>query len=107
MYIGKVLLSEVWEKLEDLIKSQVSGQSAFAFNSDTVYQLQGEGVERVRLCDFTGTPIDLQAGFRIEGTQTAHYKPSNGYLFVRVEKTEGNGNADYGNTYLKISKMGQ
>ena len=38
MYIGKVLLSNTWTKLEDLIKAQISGQSAFAFNSDTVYQ---------------------------------------------------------------------
>ena len=33
MYIGKVLLSDEWEKLEDLIQDQVSGQSAFAFDA--------------------------------------------------------------------------
>lgn len=102
MYIGKVLLSEVWAKLEDLIKVQVSGQSSFAFDADTTYLLQGEGVEAVRLCDASAEPTDDMAGLRIEGTQIIEYKPSAGTLYVRCDLTQKTGNTNFGKIYLKI-----
>ena len=107
MYIGKVLLTNEWEKLEDLIKAQVSGQSAFAFDSTKTYQLQGEGVEAIRLCDKSDAPADLKDGERIKGTQTAFYKPSDGFLYAHVDLTEKTGMPDFGKVYLKISEMGE
>lgn len=107
MYIGKVLLSDEWAKLEDLIQDQVSGQSAFAFDSEKTYQLQGEGVEAIRLCDNTSEPSALNDGERIKGTQTAFYKPSTGYLYARVDLTEKTGMPDFGKVYLKISEIGE
>jgi hypothetical protein len=107
MYIGKVLLSDEWEKLEDLIQDQVSGQSAFAFDSEKTYQLQGEGVEAIRLCDNSAAPSALNDGERIKGTQTAFYKPSTGYLYTRVDLTEKTGMPDFGKVYLKISEIGE
>lgn len=102
MYIGKVKISNTWSKLEDLIKAQVSGQTAFAFAEGTTYQLQGEGNYGVRLCETSAAPSDLQAGERIVGTQTAIYQLSDGYLYV---KTEANVPSD--NVYLKISVIGE
>lgn len=115
MYIGKVLLSDEWEKLEDLIKEQVSGQSAFAFDSTKTYQLQGEcdheSVKEVllavRLCETSATPTDDKDGDRIVGTQCANYQPSTGSVYVRVDLTEKTGQPDFGKMYLKISTMGE
>lgn len=101
MYIGKVKISNNWSKLEDLIKAQVSGQSAFAFAEGTTYQLQGEGNYGVRLCDSSATPSDLQDGERIIGTQTAIYELSDGELYVRAEE-----NIPSGNVWLKVSILG-
>ena len=115
MYIGKVLLSNEWAKLEDLIKAQVSGQSAFAFDSTKTYQIQGEcffeGTKEVllaaRLCEKTTTPSDTKDGFRITHTQCAVYQPSTGSVYVRVDLTEKPGQPDFGKMYLKISTMGE
>ena len=115
MYIGKVLLSNEWEKLEDLIKTQVSGQSAFAFDSTKKYQFQGEcffeGTKEVllaaRLCEASTTPSDNIDGGRIVGTQCADYIPSTGSVYVRVDLTEKPGQPDFGKMYLKISTMGE
>ena len=115
MYIGKVLLTNEWAKLEDLIKAQVSGQSAFSFDSDKKYQLQGEcffeGTKEVllavRLCETSTTPSDNIDGDRIVGTQCADYIPSTGSVYVRVDLTEKTGMPDFGKVYLKISKMGE
>lgn len=116
MYIGKVLLSDEWEKLEDLIKAQVSGQSAFAFDSSKNYQLQGEcaaecvkeNLLAARLCEASAAPsTDDQAGFRIVHTQCANYQPSTGNLYVRVDLTEKTGHPDFGKMYLKISTIGE
>lgn len=115
MYIGKVLLSDEWESLEDLIQEQVSGQSAFTFDSTKTYQLQGEcdheAVKEVllaaRLCEASDAPTDEQAGFRIVHTQCADYQPSTGSLFVRADLTEKTGQPDFGKMHLKISTLGE
>ena len=115
MYIGKVLLSDEWSKLVDLIQEQVSGQSAFTFDSTKTYQLQGEcffeGTKEVllsaRLCETSTTPAAADDGFRITHTQCAIYKPSTGSLYVRVDLTEKPGQPDFGKMYLKISTMGE
>lgn len=102
MYLGKVKISKDWTKLEDLIKAQIEGQSSFAFDADTKYQIQGEGEYGCRLCDTDSTPEDnFYEGDRIAGTQVAIYKPSSlGDLYVRTETgmpSEG---------YVKIDVMG-
>lgn len=102
LYTGKVLLTNEWEKLEDLIQEQVSGQSSFAFDADTTYILQGEGVEAARLCDASVKPTDDIAGLRIEGTQIIEYNPSAGTLYVRCDLTQKTGNTNFGKIYLKI-----
>ena len=115
MYIGKVLLSDEWENLEDLIQEQVSGQSAFAFDSSKTYQLQGEcdheAVKEVllaaRLCETSAAPTDEEAGFRIVHTQCADYVPSTGSVYVRVDLTEKPGQPNFGKMYLKISTVGE
>ena len=102
MYICKVKITNEWSKLEDLIQNQVEGQSSFSFSEGTTYQLQAEGNYGVRLCDSSTTPAEAQDGERIEGTQTAIYEVSDGYLYVRPEE-----NIPSGNVWLKISSLGQ
>ena len=102
MYIGKVKLSNEWQKLEDVIKAQVEGQSGFAFSNGKDYQLQGEGNYAVRLCDSSALPADAQDGERIAETQTAIYQKDNSSeLYVRTEQ-----DIPSGNVWLKISEIG-
>ena len=115
MYIGKVLLSNEWENLEDLIQEQVSGQSAFTFDGTKTYQLQGEcffeGTKEVllaaRLCEASTAPSLDDDGFRILGTQCADYQPSTGNIYTRVDLTEKPGQPNFGKMYLKISTVGE
>lgn len=101
MYLGKVEISNSWTKLEDLIKAQVEGQSEFAFDADTKYQIQGEGEFSCRLCDFTTAPTNNYDGVRLYNTQTAVYKKStSGYLYVRTESDLSS------KGYVKIDIMG-
>lgn len=85
MYIGKVEIKDEWEKLEDLIKAQVEGQSAFAFDSDTKYVLQSESSFGARFCEASTTPSDKNEGFCITETQSAYYKPGNDDLYVKTK----------------------
>ena len=84
MYIGKVKLSSQWQKVEDLIKAQVSGQSSFAFVAGKTYQLQSEGNLGVRLCDASTIPQDDRDGEVIEGMKTAQYNKDEGSLYAKV-----------------------
>lgn len=73
-YIGKVSISQEWEKLEDLIKAQVDGQSAFAFASGTQYSLQSEkGL--CAICVTSAEPDSLLAGEHINQDQFGVYEP--------------------------------
>lgn len=102
MYIGKVKLSNEWQKLEDIIKAQVEGQSAFEFSNGKDYQLQGEGNYGIRLCDSSVVPATPQDGERITDTQTAIYQKDNSSeLYVRTEQ-----DIPSGNVWLKISEIG-
>ena len=108
MYIGTVKLSNEWTKVEDLIKDQVDGQSAFAFDDTKSYQLQGEGISFVRLLESASAPTeDNNDGFRIVGTQNAQYNPATGLdLYCRVELFDINGYPNIGDIYLKIGTLG-
>ena len=104
MYIGKVEVNNQWQQLDTLIQAQVSGQSSFAFDADTTYQLQGEGNNGVRLCVVASIPNDdEQVGFRIQGTQCADFKAEAGCnLYVKAE--EG---ANPATPLLHISTLGE
>jgi len=56
MYLGTVKVSEVWEKLEDLIKAQIYGQSAFAFNTAKKYQIQCKSPNNLFIDEFVRIP---------------------------------------------------
>lgn len=89
MYIGNVEVTNEWQKLETLIQEQVSGQSAFSFDSAVTYQLQGEGNYGIRLCEVADAPTDPKMGLRIKGTQSAHYKVKSGCdVYVKTEDGE-------------------
>ena len=82
MYIATVKVPKQWISLESLIQEQVEGQSSFAFDSNTTYQLQGESDAGIRLLEASIAPDNRKEGFRILGTQVALYKKSTGSLFV-------------------------
>lgn len=102
MQIGKIVVPTTWAKLEDLIKAQINGQSAFSFGADEVYELQGETNQAtanlpVRLCNSASTPSKLYDGKRIKGTQVAQYsKEADADLYVR---------ADLSGLFLNVDKV--
>lgn len=99
-YIGKITTSSEWAKLEDLIKDQVDGQSAFAFDTSKTYNIQvettrGQYVFGVYLCDSASEPANADDGAHLEEYQMGIYQPESGYdLWV---KSRGN------NTSVKMS----
>jgi len=82
-YIGKVKVSTEWTTVEDLVQAQVEGQSTFAFDGDTTYQLQAESDSGCRFVEASSTPEDPKDGNCIIGTQCAFYKKDTGDLYVR------------------------
>ena len=87
MQIGKVQVSTTWTKVSDLIKAQVSGQSAFNFSSSYTYEMQGEANTPIRLCVSATTPSAGTDGKRIKGTQVANYVPETGnYIYARCDE---------------------
>ena len=85
MYIGKVEVNSSWQKLESLIKAQISGQSSFSFQSGHIYVMQCEGAYGVRFCSAASAPTDPSVGFRIIGTDSAQYEKESGAdLYVRT-----------------------
>ncbi len=102
MQIGKIVVSTTWTKVEDLIKAQISGQSAFAFSEGETYELQGETNQvtanlPIRLCNSGTMPVMPNDGKRIKGTQTGKYaKESGADLYARADKS---------GAYLNIDKV--
>lgn len=87
MYIGKVEVNDTWQKLDALIQAQVDGQSSFAFDAETTYQLQAEGNYGIRLCVAADEPGEKD-GERIRDTQTARFKTETGaFLWVKAEES--------------------
>lgn len=85
MYIGKVEVSNSWQKVEDLIKTQISGQSSFAFDADKTYTFQSEGAFGLRFCSVASSPATEQEGFRLSGYRMASYQKETGAdLYVRT-----------------------
>lgn len=99
MYIGKVEINDTWQNLEDLIKAGVEGQSSFAFDADTTYQLQSESSFGARFCEAATAPDDKTEGFCITETQVAFYKPGNDPLWVKTK------HENFG--LLKIGTLGE
>lgn len=99
-YICKVEAKNDWQKLEDLIKA-LTGFSTFAFDSDTTYQIQAEGMP-LHLCEQASKPTDKMDGFVIAETQVANYKPNDSYdLYVRSDVNNVNHCA------IKIGTLGE
>lgn len=88
-YIGKVTINNEWEKLEDLIKDQVAGQSAFAFDTTKQYFLQvettrGQFVFGIYACNSTTEPANPDDGEHLEEDSFGIYQPEAGeYLWVK------------------------
>lgn len=87
--IGKVNVANDWEKLEDLIKAQVDGQSSFAFDTSKTYQLQTDCEQHapfgVRFCSAASEPSEADAGEHLSDDQSGEYKPEAGvYLWVKI-----------------------
>lgn len=88
-YIGKVVLSGEWAKLEDLIKDQVSGQSTFAFDTSKTYLIQvettrGPFVFGAYVCNSTSEPENADDGEHLEQENMGIYEPVSGvYLWVK------------------------
>lgn len=94
-YIGKVTLTDSWEKLEDLIKAQVSGQSSFAFDTDKKYSIQVDTVKDNNnysgyFCNSATEPANSDDGEHLNNDLYAEYKPESGvYLYVKKAKSLG------------------
>ncbi len=94
-YIGKVTLTSDWEKLEDLIKAQVEGQSAFAFDTSKEYGIQtdtprGPYIFGAYLCNSTTEPAEADDGEHLEQENFGIYKPESGvYLWVKKRGVDG------------------
>lgn len=94
-YIGKVKLSSTWEKLEDLIKAQVDGQSAFAFDTSKEYGIQadtprGPYIFGAYLCNSATEPAEADDGEHLEQENFGIYQPASGvYLWVKTRGVDG------------------
>lgn len=102
MYIGKVELTNEWQKVEDLIKAQVEGQSSFAFAEGNTYQLQAEASYGAQLCDAAAAPADGNDGEYLLHSQVGIYQLASGsYLYAKVHTMQPGVPC-----WLKISKIG-
>lgn len=89
-YIGKVELKETWEKLEDLIKAQVTGQSAFAFDASKTYSMMTDTANDTceigaYWCSSATKPTALNDGEYLDPGVQGIYQPESGaYLWVKI-----------------------
>ena len=92
-YIGKVSITNDWEKLEDLIKEQVDGQSSFAFDTTKKYAIQTDGPTLpygARFCTSATRPESPDVGGHLSDQQQGIYEPESGvYLYVKKFKSLG------------------
>lgn len=92
-YIGKVSVTSAQTKLEDLIKSQVSGQSSFAFDTSKKYSLMADVKTSpvmfgVYVCNSATEPANDDDGEYLTDGLFGEYKPESGVnLWI---KTRGN-----------------
>lgn len=94
-YIGKVTLTDSWAKLEDLIKAQVDGQSAFAFDTSKKYSIQVDTIKEnndysAYFCNSATEPANPDDGEHLNNDLFAEYAPESGvYLYVKKVKSLG------------------
>ena len=92
-YVGKVNITGDWEKLEDLIQAQVSGQSSFAFDTSKKYSLQADNKNSpvmlgVYVCNSATKPDNADDGEYLTEGLFGEYEPESGVdLWIR---TRGN-----------------
>lgn len=82
-YIGKIKLTTTWAKVEDLIKAQVEGQSAFAFDSTKTYSIQSHSASLVNIANVAAAPASADDGECLELHMVAKYTPDTSILYVR------------------------
>lgn len=93
-YIGKVALTDSWEKLEDLIKA-LDGQSTFAFDTAKTYAIQVDSTASnsnygARFCNSATEPANPDDGEHYDNSMAPFtYKPASGIdLYVKkIAKT--------------------
>ena len=94
-YIGKVTITNNWEKLEDLIKEQVDDQSSFAFDTSKKYSIQVDTVKEnnnysAYVCNSATEPANSDDGEHLNNDLYAEYKPESGaYLYIKKAKSLG------------------
>lgn len=94
-YIGKVTLTDSWAKLEDLIKAQVDGQSAFAFDTTKKYSIQVDTVKANHdysgyFCNSATEPSATDDGEHLDNNLFAVYEPESGVdLWVKEATSAG------------------
>lgn len=82
-YIGKVALTDSWEKLEDLIKA-LDGKSSFAFDTSKTYAIQVDSIASnrnysARFCNSATKPTNADDGEHYDNSMTPFsYKPASG-----------------------------
>lgn len=79
MFLGQVSIGNTWSKLEDLIKSQVSGQSSFSFDATKKYSIQCKSPNSFFIDEFTVNPAE-------SSTATAGIGSSTGITAASVVK---------------------
>lgn len=88
-YIGKVTLTDSWEKLEDLIKA-LDGQSTFAFDTTKQYAIQVDTIlsncnYSGRFCNSATEPANPDDGEHYDSSMAPFvYEPASGIdLYVK------------------------
>lgn len=93
-YIGKVTLTDSWEKLEDLIKA-LDGQSSFAFDTTKQYAIQVDSTASnsnygARFCNSATEPANQDDGEHYDNSMAPFvYEPASSVdLYVKkIAKT--------------------
>ncbi len=88
--IGNVVITKEWANLQDLIRAQIDGQSAFTFDSTKTYSLivdTGVSVDAMGAyyCETTTKPTEINAGNPIEPCEQVIFEFTDGVpLWVKV-----------------------
>ena len=95
-YVGKVKITGDWEKLEDLIKAQVDGQSSFSFDTSKTYSVMADCntspiMLGARVCNSVAKPSEPDDGEYLTEGLFGVYKPESGvYMWVRTRSNTPN-----------------
>lgn len=86
---GEIVIkaADGWVKVVDVIKAQIVGQSAFAFDSANYYpmQIQGTDSKLCKLTERTGLPTD-NAGFNMQMFEYYPDSDATKELYIKCNK---------------------